>query len=140
MQSNRKDQKTTLCSMKDSMHVLYDIKNQRFLLVSSKEILPVEEAFVWRNKEANRDRFMISGDHVKVDGGKLEINLPFSILKPVVKWGKILVRGKTWKVHLTLVETSLKDARTCTGDIGSGLAPQRGAGGSAHKLEAQTEC
>lgn len=120
---------------KGSIQVFYDRTNQRFILSSSAQIRPIQEALVWHDESVSKDRIMVDGKRITVNGENLQVILPIAPKSVVAKCGKIVVRGRIWKIHLKLVEgkTNLKGASQTQVEEMPGRTLREGVGGGSEK-------
>ncbi len=89
-------------SSQRSKHIFYDTGRQAFYMASPDKIA-IKEAFVWRDPRSKKSRIIIAGNHIHAKGKNLVLSLPFAPEGLREKYGKLLIRGRTWKVHLKLV-------------------------------------
>jgi len=100
--SKKSRRKRGRISSQRSIHIFYDKSRQAFYMASPDQIA-IKEAFVWRDPRSRKSRIIIAGDHIDVKGKNLVLSLPFAPEGVHEKSGKLLIRGRTWKVHLKLV-------------------------------------
>jgi hypothetical protein len=121
---------------KGSIQMFYDATSQRFILASAAGIRALDDSVTWRDKSVSKDRVLIGGERIKMNGNFLQVIMPISPSTVGAKCGKIIVKGKIWRVHLKLVEekTNLKGAsETQANEMPGPGTLQKGVGGNMEK-------